>query len=79
MYGCELPPYKFPKYVLMRIFSLEYIRQMLNMDELHFVSGKRKTQFKIKANVGSFICNTRGASIDVDALLKNMDFQSSFT
>jgi len=26
VYGCDLAPYKLPKYVPMRIFSLEYIR-----------------------------------------------------
>lgn len=43
VYGYELAPYKLPKYVPMRIFSLEYIRQIINMDELHFISGKRKS------------------------------------
>ena len=32
VYGCKLAPYNLPKYVPMRIFSLEYIRQMINMD-----------------------------------------------
>ena len=48
IFGCELPPYKLPKFIPMRIFSLEYIRQMINMDEIHFVAAKKKTQFKIK-------------------------------
>lgn len=34
--GCELSPYKLPKFLPMRIFDLEYIRNMLNMDEIHF-------------------------------------------
>ena len=45
------------------------------MDELHFVSGKRKAQFKIKANVGSFICNTRVVGADTDEILNKMGFQ----
>jgi len=40
VYGCELDPYKLPKYFPMIIFSLEYIRHMMNMDEIHFISGK---------------------------------------
>jgi len=43
VYGSELAPYKLPKYVIMRIFSLEYIRQKIDMDELHFVSAKKKS------------------------------------
>ena len=42
VYGYEIPPYKLPRYVPLRVFSLEYIRKMLNMDDLHFVLGKRK-------------------------------------
>ena len=79
IYGCELSPYKLPRYVPMRVFSLEYIRQMINMDDLHFVSGKRKAQFKLKESIESFICNTRATSAEADAMLKKMGFQPSFT
>jgi hypothetical protein len=47
-FGCELAPYKRPKYVLVRIFALEYIRQIMNSDDIHFVSLKKKQQFHIK-------------------------------
>jgi hypothetical protein len=57
VYGCELAPYKLPKYLPMRIFALEYIRQMINSDDIHFVSLKKKQQLKIKGKIGSFICN----------------------
>jgi hypothetical protein len=40
--GCELAPYKLPKYLPMRIFSLEKIRQMINSDDIHFLSLKKK-------------------------------------
>ena len=43
VYGCELAPYKLPKYLPMRIFALEYIRQMLNSDDIHFVVEKKKS------------------------------------
>jgi hypothetical protein len=42
VFGCELAPYKLPKYVPVRIFALEYIRQIMNSDEIHFVSLKKK-------------------------------------
>ena len=79
IYGSELAPYKLHKYVPMRIFSLDYIGKMINMNEVHFVSSKKKSQFKLKAKVGSFICNTRSACTEVDRLLKNMNLQPSFT
>jgi hypothetical protein len=42
VYGCELAPYKLPKYLPVKIFALEYIRQIINFDDIHFVSLKKK-------------------------------------
>jgi hypothetical protein len=50
-YGCELAPYKLPKYLPIRIFALEYIRQMINSDDIHFVSLKKKQQLRIKGHI----------------------------
>jgi hypothetical protein len=58
VYGCELTPYKLPKYLPVRIFALEYIRQMINSDDIHFVAFKKKQQLRIKGHIGSFICNS---------------------
>jgi hypothetical protein len=79
VYGCKLAPYKFPKYLLVRIFSLEYIRQMINSDDIHFVSLKKKQQLRIKGKIGSFICNSRCDREEADRLLKEMKFFVSFT
>lgn len=49
VYGCELAPYKLPKFIPMRIFALEYIRKMINADEVHFLATKKKSQFRIKS------------------------------
>ena len=59
IYGCELPPYRLPKYVPMRLFALEYFRQIINFDEVHFLFSKKKTQFKVKNQMGPFIFNNR--------------------
>jgi len=48
IYGCELAPYRLPKYVPMRIFALEYFRQFGNADMIHFHSKNKKAQLKIK-------------------------------
>ena len=52
---------------------------MLNMDELHFVSSKRKAQFKLKAHVGPYIVNTIAIEREVDEILNHMKFKLSFT
>jgi hypothetical protein len=79
VYGCELPPYRLPKYLPVRIFALEYIRQMVNSDDIHFVSVKKKQQLRIKTQIGSFICNNRVVGEEADNLLKQMNFTRSFT
>ena len=48
VYGRQLTPYKLLKYLLMRIFALEYIRHIINSDDVNFLLAKKKTQFKIK-------------------------------
>lgn len=43
---------------------------MLNMDEIYFVSNKNKSQFKLKAQVGPYIVNTREVAKEVEVVLK---------
>lgn len=43
---------------------------MINIDQLHFVSTKKKSQFKIKTQIGPFICNARVAGKEVEDLVK---------
>lgn len=52
---------------------------MLNLDDIHFVVAKKKSQFWIKALVCPFICNTRLEREEVDMILKEMKFNLSFT
>jgi hypothetical protein len=78
VYGCELAPFKLPKYMPVRIFALEYIRQIMNSDDVHFVSLKKKQQLRLKGQIGSFICNNRGAGDEADRLLREMKFTTSF-
>lgn len=70
VYGWEFSSYKLPKFVPIRIFALEYIWKMININDMHFVISKRKSQFKRKAHVGPFVCNTRTTRKEVDILLK---------
>jgi hypothetical protein len=78
VYGCELAPFKLPKYMPVIIFALEYIRQIMNSDDVHFVSLKKKQQLRLKGQIGSFICNNRGAGDEADRLLREMKFITSF-
>jgi hypothetical protein len=79
VYGCEFPPYRLPKYLPVRIFALEYIRKMVNSDDIHFVAAKKKSQLRIKTQIGPFICNNRSTGEEEDNLLKQMRFPLSST
>ena len=59
IYGCDLPPFKLPKYVPMRLFALEYFRQFGRVDVLHFSGKGKKAQLKVKSQLGHFIYNER--------------------
>jgi hypothetical protein len=79
VYGCELAPYKLPKYLPVRIFTLEYIRQMINSDNIHFVSLKKKQQLRIKGQIGLSSATVEASGEEADRLLKEMKFFVSFT
>jgi len=52
---------------------------MLNMDEVHFVSYKKKAQFKLKTHIGPYIINTIAAAKEIDTILSQMKFKLSFS
>jgi len=70
IYGCELSPYRLPKYVPMRLFALEYYRQFNSADLTHFYGARKKSHFKIRHQLGPFIFNKRyEAWKDFDTIL----------
>lgn len=59
MYGYELCPNRLPRYVPMRLFALEYYKQLINSDLTHFHSTKKKAQLKYKDQLGPFLMNKK--------------------
>ena len=59
-----------PKYLPFKI--------LINSDDIHFVSFRKKKQLKIKIPTGSFICNNRAAGEEANNILKEMNFSRSF-
>jgi len=79
IYGCEFPPIKLPKFVPICISTLEYIRKMINMDQLHFVAAKKKVQFKINTQLGLLICNSIARGNEPKSILREKNFKISFS
>jgi hypothetical protein len=55
VYGSELQSYLLPKFLTLRSFSLEFIRQRLNFDHVNLLANKKKTCLKMKKEVGIVI------------------------
>ena len=51
---------------------------MINSDDIHFVSLKKKQQLRIKGQIGIFICNSRAVGEEAEKILKKMKFNTSF-
>jgi hypothetical protein len=79
MYGAELKPFKFPCFLTLRIFSLEFIRKSLNVDEFHFIPKRKKTIFKPKKEIGLFIVHTKSALQVVETMLQELGFEKGTT
>jgi len=78
IYGFLLAPYKLSRYLPMKLFALEYYRQIINVDEVNFVTSNKKAYFKVKDQLGPFICNSREAGKEADLILQSMKFQRRF-
>ena len=79
MYGCELAPYRLPRYVPMRLFALEYFRQFGNVDQVHFHSKNKNVQLKVRNELGPFLYNKREEGWkEADRILEALQLQTSF-
>lgn len=48
-----------PYFVPIRLFTLEFIRQILNVGKLNFVLAKKGHLFKFPKTIGPFIVNNK--------------------
>lgn len=72
LYGASVEPYRLPIFVPMRLFILEFIRKILNVDQVHFVPMKKGHMFKLAMTVGPFIVNMRQEIDEVTKMLDEM-------
>ena len=66
-------------YVPMRLFALEYFRQFGNSDYLHFQSRNKKSQLKVRSQLGPFLYNRKEEGWkEADRILEGLRLQTSF-
>ena len=79
IYGCELLAYRLPIYVPMGLFALEYFRQFGNADYLHFQSKNKKSQLKVRSQLGPFLYNRKEEGWkEANSILEALRLQTSF-
>jgi len=62
MYGDEIAPYRLPKLLTPRIFVLEYVRQLVHVDEACFIQSHKKGQMVYPIAMGGYVLsNHKGA------------------
>jgi len=63
----------------MRLFSLEYLRQLINADLTHFCSANKRSELRIKTPLGPFVIHKREAWKDADKILgEHLKLKKSF-
>jgi len=63
----------------MRLFALEYFRQIINADLVHFCGAKKKAQLRIRNRLGPFVINNRDAWKEAEKILEDhLKLQKSF-
>jgi hypothetical protein len=65
IYGCELEPYQLPIYILLHLFALEFCRERLVVDQLHFVSKSKKDSLFYLLIFHLFLLKTEQLLIDI--------------
>ena len=63
----------------MRLFALEYYRQMIKSDQIHFTKAKKKAQLTMKDHLGPFVCKNREARKKAEEIIETtMKLKKSF-
>ena len=70
-------PYILPTFLTPRVFSLEFIRHNLIVENEHFISFKKEFEITLPQVVGPFIIKNKYALPAVEALLQEMTFKKA--
>ena len=59
LYGTYSTPHIFPNLLTPRVFVLEYISEMVEMDDIHFMRTKKKTKLNFPMSMGGYVTNDK--------------------
>ena len=75
VYGYTRPPYKLPIFLNPIIFTLEFIRKRLCLEEEHFGTFKKSFDVKFPFKIIPFIFKNKVALNIVEKILEAMEFE----
>ena len=73
LYGTYSTPHIFPKLLTPRVFVLEYISEMVEMDGIHFMRTKKKTKLNFPISTGGYVTNDKRCIKDSPKALKQIN------
>lgn len=72
--GSKISPYRLPKLLTSRVFILEYVRQLLHVDEICFTKSKKKSHIVYPITLGGCAFSNHKGAMEATKILKEMDF-----
>ena len=73
LYGTYSTPHIFPKLLTLSVFVLEYISEMVEMDDIHFMRTKKKTRLNFPMSMGGYVTNDKRCIKDSIKALKQIN------
>ena len=73
LYGTYSTLHIFPKLLTHRVFVLEYISEMVEMDEIHLMRTKKKTKLNFPMSMGGYVTNDKRCIKDSLEALKQIN------
>ena len=64
-----------PSFLTPRMFSLEFIRRKLDLENEHFINFRKASEIKFPWKIGPFIIKDKVALLMVEGLMQEMNFK----
>ena len=70
LYGIESTSHKLPKILVWGTFFLEYVSQMIEIDNIHFLQSKKKGRTEYPVSMGVYAINNKRGFTKVIQIIK---------
>ena len=74
IYGTTSPLYRLPNITTLRMFVLEYIKQLVDIDKIHFLISKKKRRRTFSIMMGRYDVNIKNSTKEAIKVLEKFIF-----